>query len=436
METLNVKLQEEITNNYSISFGNDGGRRKIIATNVNDFICTNTVEWITFSHSGKEMEIIALPNTSGTERTTELYLKSKFYYNSYAVIEIVQSKTVYSVKTANIIEGLKVYNENKIETKEEIVNVSGATKRCIVKGIKQYLEEENYDGTKSYYQIDFDNAIKASLKQTKVEGVYTLQIYNYGKVTKGNTYYTLVLCHQDDIDTECEITIKYEEESSITTLLDNNGNKINTASLRFDNNGYCSDSIIKLFTTEETVNYTTENSWLYCKLGYDCIKIFADYNDSNSDRKGSINIGDSTISVTQSGKINTNLLSMENGIAMASLMDEEIVEDTTPAIELVGINGNIVECKTYIYNSKTNKYDNDSQIAVFVCCKWLSYEASYNIDTKTHLITFIPQENQWELDRCGIVKIANAEDNYKPLKLEVTQSYQKETVKIEQLSID
>jgi hypothetical protein len=438
MDVLNVELQESVTNNYSIEFGNNGGRQKIVATNVNDFVCTNTASWISFSHNGNEMDIIVLPNTDDVERTTELYLKSKFYYDSYAIIEITQKETTYSVETVSSIEGIKVYNDNISETKEETIKVDGATKRCILKGIKQYLEEESSDGTTSYYLTTFDNGINVKLIQTEEDGVYTLRLTNYGKVTKGDTYYIITLCHRDNIDTECEIKVTYENESSLTTLLDANGKQTKSVSLEFDYCGYCSDNIIKLFTTEDTVDFTTEENWLYCRLGYDCIKIFADYNDGTSDRSGTITIGDNTVNVSQSGKIATDSLDLENSLSVASLMDEEVeyIEDTTPAIELIAIKDNTVECKTYIYNSKTDVYDNDSQVAVFIYSKWLSYETSYNTETNTHLIKLIPKENKWQLDRKCIIRIANAEDTYEPIVLEAKQSYQEEIVSIEQLTIN
>lgn len=440
MDVTNVEIQKN--GNYQIDFDNNGGHQKIIATDVNDFICTNTADWISFSQNGNELEIIVLPNKYDAERTTDIYLKSKYYYNCYATIVISQSETVYSIEVTNGIEikdktsyikGLKVYNDGNIETKTATIQVEGATKRCIVKGIRQYIVESE-DET---YMTAFDNAISAKLIQTETDGIYTLQLINYGKVTSGKTYYILTLCHKDNIDTEYPILIEYEDETDIKTRFIVNNVPTNTISLNFDSSGYCANSIIKLFTTEETVPFTTTEDWLYCRLGFDCIKIFADYNENNKDRNGTITVGDDcTISVTQEKK-EEKTASYDDEIAVASNeLEEDFIIDQTPAIELLNITDNTIECKTYIYNHNTDEYDNDSQISVFISCIWMHYSTSYDVEKKTHVITFRADENLWMTDRRCRIVIKNVEDNYEPIVLTATQSFREDALKIERLTVD
>lgn len=440
MDVTNVEIQKN--ENYQIDFDNNGGHQKIKATDVNDFICTNTADWISFSQNGNELEIIVLPNKYDTERTTDIYLKSKYYYNCYATILISQSETVYSIEVTNGVEikdktayikGLKVYNGGNIETKTATVQVEGATKRCIVKGIRQYIVEDE-DET---YMTTFDNAINAKLIQTKTDGIYTLQLTNYGKVTSGKTYYKLTLCHKDNIDTEYSIIIEYEEETDVKTKFIINNTPTNVVSLNFDYSGYCANSIIKLFTTEETVSFTTTVDWLYCRLGFDCIKVFADYNENNNDRNGTITVGnDCTISVTQAKK-EEKTTSYDDEIAVASNeLEEDFIIDQTPAIELLDITDNTVECKTYIYNHNTDEYDNDSQISVITSGIWLHYSTSYDIEKKTHIITFRANENKWLTDRKCRITITNVEDNYEPIVLIATQSFREDILKFERLTVD
>lgn len=431
MEVTNVEIQKN--KNYQINFDNNGGHQKIVAIDVNDFICTNTADWISFAQIGNEMEIIVLPNKYDTERETDIYLKSKYYYNCYATIVISQSKTVYSIEVeSDNVKGLKVYNDGNIETKELTVTVEGATKRCSVKGIRQYIKEEDDE-----YLTTFDNAISAKLTQTATDGVYKLCITNYGKVTNGKTYYKLILCHKDNIDTEYPIIIEYEEETTIKTrfIVDNKPQQ--NIELKFDNSGYCSNSIIKLFTTEETASFTTNEDWLYCRLGFDCIKIFADYYDGDTDREGTVTVGDDcTITVKQTAK-EEKTTSYDDDIAVASNeLEEDFIIDQTPAIELLSIDGNTVECKTYIYNHKIDEYDNDSQISVLIYCMWMHYSTSYDIERKTHIITFSADENKWMSDRRCHIVIKNVEDNYEPIVLTATQSFREDTLKIERLTVD
>lgn len=436
-----IKLEGNET--YQIDFGNEGGHQLIKATDVEDFVYTNTADWISFSHNGNELEIIVLPNNFEVERTAEIYIKSKYHYGWNATVVIAQSETVYEVlidgETTVTIDNIKVYNNGELEKLTKSVTVNGATKRCIVKGIKQYITEDT-----NTYLTTFDNAISANIINTDKDGVYTLQILNYGKATNGNTYYEVTLCHKDNIDTECKVTINYEKETELNTIFieydketDQYKKMDNNISLKFDNSGYCvgGKDTINLLTKDDTVTYTTDETWLYCRLGYDCIKIFVDYyDDGGKDRSGTIKVGDLTINVTQTAKKTKNT-SNANEISFSSLEDDFIV-DQTPAIELISINGNTIECKTYIYNSKTEEYDNDSMISVLINGTWMHYKTDYNIDTKTHTVTFWGDKNIWLLDRISTIKIMNVEDNYNPIRLMAAQTTNNDNLKIERLTVD
>ena len=432
MDELKVQLRE--TKNYQLSIGNSGGRYKITATDVSDFIYTYTDSWITASHDGNELVLIILPNTNKVSRIADIFLKSKLYYDSDVLVEIIQSETVYKLTTSKTtLDGFKTCVEGEEKQTVDVL-VEGSTKKCVIKDIKQYVKNMDSD---TYYFTDFDSAISAKLKEIE-NGKYTLDVINYGKVTKLVTYYKIIISHKDNIDTESEIKVLFEDDDQMAVFLNDDNEKINVVDLQFTYDGYCYNNKIRMYTNNDNIDYTIDVDWLYVRFGFNCIEVFAEYNDADDakDRSGTITVGNNTINVTQKCQnSNQTLLSIASNIMSANCIDNDI--DGVQPIELINIGENMIEVKTYIFNDKSQKYDNDSKILVLITGEWLSYRTAYNSTTQTHYIYLSPQQNIWPSDRSCAIKILNSENSTLPLKLIATQSIGTDKLlKIEQLTID
>lgn len=396
MEDNEIKLNGE---EYIFSIDKDGGNIVIKVSDCHNVLMSTGERWYDYKVTGNEVSLIVRRNLSATEREGDILVYSSMYPDKYAYVAIKQKGETYSLSSDNKVKD----NMSPLIDGEDFtfkLTAVGGDNRCHIKEIKEYGIFDDDE----YVRIPFDKSIIAELEAVDNKGMYNLSVHNLGRITDDVYCFEIVVEHDNDHSTTLSFRLQYQDVSDAMT--------VSPSVLEFTHNGVSSDNIIHLKgnhidSIEEHVSNNVE--WVHLLYGYDCIYVYTDVNETNSNRTGNISIYGKQIEVRQMGKSlisenNLTDLSVE-AVALKDYKETEYMD----AIDNVTIDGNSISLRTNTFENDKG-YVHNSMITVSITGKWADFSLDYDTTNELHIVKVIVETNPFNTDRKCIMTIKNAEN--------------------------
>ena len=175
---------------------------------------TSDSEWVSLVRERNITRILLEPNYDTYDRSADIIIKHNTGKEVYCEVNITQYGDVY------VLETLQSDFNFPIEAYESTVRVicSGGTGKYSVRDIRKYTrfmykdDESDEEPDIIVKRVNFDNALSATIDSDNPD---SLIINSHGSLSLDDSYYEIILEHNDMIGLTATVRVTFEEPSGI-----------------------------------------------------------------------------------------------------------------------------------------------------------------------------------------------------------------------------